>query len=201
VQEELTGGASEDARIADARQVSHWGTRAWFNVHFGPRISIENTVGYGLSTVSYTVEGDQGQSLGLITGALDTREVTGGINYRLTPPQRKYVRLYARAGYGWTSYRLTRVTVGDAAPDAELRVRGGRLPTIYPSASWWPNTSYGGLGLEVFTPPRDWLFNRLGVGARVEVGGSLHRLNVGGSCNCRVTAERGDIAFMLLFGW
>ena len=58
-----------------------------------------------------------------------------------------------------------------------------------------------GLAIEVFTPPRAWLFNRFGVGARIDVGGSLHRLVIGGDCKCRVTAERGEVAMMLMLGW
>lgn len=198
----LGENASGELRMTDAHRVSSWGSRAWFNVYFGPRISLENTLDYGASDVSYTVENEAGEALGRVMGRLHMREVTGGINYRLTPPTQEWLRLYGRAGYGWTSYTLSGVNVdGQSTPREGTRVRGGHLPTLYPSIAWWPNTTYLGLGTEVFTPPRYWLLKRLGVGARVEVGASFHRMAIAGDCNCRVTTERGDVAAMLLFGW
>ena len=95
--------------------------------------------------------------------------MTGGLNYRLTPVEQEWARIYGRAGYGWTDYTVSGVRV-NGAPTEGTRVEGGHLPKIYPSLSWWPNTTYVGLGLEVFAPPRYWLLNRLGVGARIEGG-------------------------------
>jgi hypothetical protein len=92
------------------------------------------------------------------------------------------------------------VTV-NGQPTEGTRVEGGHLPTIYPSIKWWPNTTYVGMGMEVFTPPRYWLLHRLGTGVRVEAGASFHRMAIAGDCHCRTTTERGDVAVMLLFAW
>ena len=186
--------------MENSRRISSWGSRAWFNVYFGPRVSLENTFDYGASDVSYLAKTGSGETVGRVGGRLHVRELTGGINYRLTSPSQKWLRLYGRAGYAWTDYTLSGVTV-NGQPTGEPRVQGGHLPTIYPSLKWWPNTTYLGLGTEVFTPPRYWLFKRLGVGARIEAGASFHRMAIQGDCNCRVTTERADVAMMLLFGW
>lgn len=192
--------AAEGLRMVEAHRGPNWGTRAWFNVYFGPRFSIENTLDYGVTDISYLIRNEAGATYGRVSGRLYIREVTGGLNYRLTPIRQEWLRIYGRAGYGWTSYSISGVTV-NGQPAGATPIRGGHLPTIYPSIAWWPNTTYTGLGMEVFTPPRYWLFKRLGVGARVEVGASFHRMAIAGDCNCRVTTERGDVAMMLLFGW
>jgi hypothetical protein len=196
------GGAGAGTIRAGGRQRgAEWGSRAWIHLHYSSLLSIENSLGYGATTVSYDVLDEQDRLLTTLRGTLFTRELTGGVTYRLPPVQSDILRLYARLGYGWTSYTLTGVTVG-GEPVEGSRLRGGRLPKLYPSRSWWPNSGYAGLGAEVFSPPRYWLLRRLGYGARVEVSGLLHRLEASGSCEgCGVTAERGDVAFMLLVGW
>ncbi|HEX6068192.1 MAG TPA: hypothetical protein VFZ18_00165 [Longimicrobiaceae bacterium] len=200
VQAQLGEAGDGELRMEGVRRVPNWGSRAWFNVYFGNRLSIENTLDYGAADVSYSVRGAEGQSLAFVSGRLHTREVTGGLNYRLTPVEQEWARIYGRAGYGWTDYTVSGVRV-NGAPTEGTRVEGGHLPKIYPSLSWWPNTTYVGLGLEVFAPPRYWLLNRLGAGARIEVGGPFHRMAIAGDCHYRVTTERGDVAMMLLFGW
>jgi hypothetical protein len=81
-------------------------------------------------------------------------------------------------------------------------VGAGYLPKLLPSRTWWPNTAYGGLGIELFTPPKYWLLKRLGYGVRLEATGLSHRLNAPWECEaCHVTANRGDVAMTVVFGW
>jgi hypothetical protein len=129
------------------------------------------------------------------------KDLTGGFNYRVIPLQEAgFWRAHARAGWAWTSYTLRDLSVSGRPLDEPLQ-RGGRFPTIYPSTAWWPTTGYAGLSFEAFTPPRYWLMKRLGVGMRLDLTGSLYRLQIGGECDCRVTARRGDAAFHVLLGW
>jgi hypothetical protein len=109
--------------------------------------------------------------------------------------------MYTRAGYGWLSYRATGLTA-DAVPLTVAEVRGGYLPPLLPSSRWWPNTWYGGGGIEVFSPRRYFLFHLIGYGARVEATGLFNKLTFSEeSGRGDVLARRGDLALSLVFGW
>ena len=57
-------------------------------------------------------------------------------------------------------------------------------------------------GVEAFAPPRYWLFDLLGWGARVEFSELFDDIRVGGAGGRdRVTARRGELAVSLVFGW
>src|SRR5690606_6339540 len=114
-------------RAVSYRRTPEWGSRVWIHLHYGARLSIENSFGYGVTTVSYGIENDAGQGLSELRGTLFTRELTGGVTYRLPPLESEFLRLYARAGYAWTSYSLTHVTI-DGSPVEEGGRRGGRRP-------------------------------------------------------------------------
>jgi len=111
------------------------------------------------------------------------------------------VQLYFRAGYGWLHYHADQLRT-DSVPLATPIIRGGYLPPILPSRRWWPNTLYGGTGIEAFSPPRYWLFHRLGYGVRLEFTEFVNRLHYEESRgHADVTAHRGDVALAVIFGW
>jgi hypothetical protein len=129
------------------------------------------------------------------------RQLTGGLRYITRSTSNQAVQLYFRAGYGWLSYRADQLHA-DSISLATSTVRGGYLPPILPSHHWWPNTWYGGAGLEAFSPPRYWLLHRLGYGARFEFSEYLNRLRYDESSgHGDVTARRGEIALAMIFGW
>lgn len=177
------------------------GSRVWLNLYYGPRISVENTFALGTGTVSYAVEDAAHRPVTMVAGTLDTRELTGGVTYRLPPTTSETLRLYLRGGYAWTDYSLHAVTL-DAQPLPDADRRGGYMLTLLPSRHWWPNTAYAGLGLELASPTRRWILQRLGYGVRLEGTGLLHRLRPAGDCDdCRVMAERGDLSLLLFLAW
>ena len=193
--------AEQGPVMGDWQRTPEWGSRAWFNLYYGSRLSMENSFAYSVARVYYPVWSGTGARLGEVSGRLYTRELTGGITYRLFPMPTDVVRFYGRVGYGWTSTSVRGVNVnGIDVPNAA--VDAGYLPDLLPSLSWWPNTTYGGLGVEFFSPPSQWLFKRLGYGVRLEATGLAHRLDAPWECSeCHVTAERGDVAMTVIFGW
>ena len=99
-------------------------------------------------------------------------------------------------------YLATSSRIASASPTStKTRFSGSGSLATESAADEWPESCHGRTVIEVFAPPRYWLLNRLGVGARIEAGGSFHRMAIAGDCHCRVTTERGDVAMMLLFGW
>ena len=197
----LSDHAPDGAAIGVRRRTPEWGSRAWFNLHYGSRLTLENSFAYSAARVWYPIEGTGRRRLAEVSGELYTRELTGGLTYRLPPTPNEAIRLYSRAGYAWTSSSLGSVTL-NGQPFADADVKVGYLPDLLPSRSWWPNTTYAGVGMELFSPPKYWLFKRLGYGVRIEATGLAHRLNAPWECKeCHVTAERGDVAMTLIFGW
>ena len=90
--------------------------------------------------------------------------------------------------------------------DQELQQRSARdgyLPPLLPARHWWPNTWYGGAGVEVFSPRQYWLLGRLGYGLLAEFTELFNKLAFDDAQSDRgdVTARRGDLAFSLVFGW
>lgn len=172
-------------RIADP------GVRFWAELFFHDRFALENTYSLQVSTISR----------GSVTARLQQRQLTGGVRYtpRVLAADIHSVRMYLRAGYGWLA--LKAYDVGDrGTPMGDERE--GRLPSILPTPSWWPNTWYGGGGLELFAPPGAWLFDRLGYGLRVESSAYYHRLPVNDDRDKgRIGIARGDLAVSLIFGW
>lgn len=129
------------------------------------------------------------------------RQLTGGVRYtpRVLAGYDHSLRVYARVGYGWLSLKAYQVTDEGSALGDE---REGRLPSILPTQRWWPNTWYAGGGMELFAPPRAWLFHRLGYGLRVESSAYYHRLPVNdGVDGGRIGISRQDLAISLVFGW
>jgi hypothetical protein len=176
------------------------GARLWFNLYFGERFSLENTYSVATSHVSYDLLNSSGESIP-IAGVLSLHQLTGGVRYDVFRQRGGSLRMYTRAGYGWLSYRATGLTA-DAVPLTVAEVRGGYLPPLLPSSRWWPNTWYGGGGIEVFSPRRYFLFHLIGYGARVEATGLFNKLTFSEeSGRGDVLARRGDLALSLVFGW
>jgi hypothetical protein len=201
VQARLQAAGEPAARVVTRRGDQHRGSRIWLNLYYGPRISVENTFALGTGEVSYAVEDAAHRPVAMVAGTLDTRELTGGVTYRLPPTTSEALRLYLRGGYAWTDYSLHAVTL-NAAPLPDADRRGGYMLTLLPSRHWWPNTAYAGLGLELASPTHRWLLQRLAYGVRLEGSGLLHRLRPAGDCDdCRVMAERGDLALLLFLAW
>ena len=194
-------GAFADSRSFRRRQ--NRGPRLWFNLYFSDRFSVENTLSWSSTQLSYQVDDAQQQPIATVSGALLLRELTGGFRYDLASLGHESVQLYARTGYGWSWYSLSDLRL-DAALIDSAGGRGGYHPPLLPSRRWMPNSYYLGTGIETFSPRSAWLFHRLGYGARLEASGMLHSLkfddgDVDG--RDRGTVRRGDVAFSVLFGW
>jgi hypothetical protein len=191
---------------ATARRNDVAGPRLWFNLYFGERFSFENTFSWATGRIGYDVVGGDGTALGSVRGDLYMRQLTGGLRYDLVSVADQALRLYARGGYGWLWYEGRRFRLVGSDGDGSLQqrtIRGGYLPPILPARRWWPNTWYGGVGSEVFSPQRLWLLGRLGYGMRVEFTELFNKLAFDDERSGRgdVTARRGDLAFSLVFGW
>ena len=177
------------------------GARLWFDLSLTERRALENSFSWSASAISYALPEDMGAGLSAVHGRLSMRQLTGGLRYITQSTSDNAVQFYIRAGYGWLSYRADQLRA-DSVSLAASTIRGGYLPPILPSHHWWPNTWYGGAGLEAFSPPRHWLFHRLGYGARFEFSEYLNRLTYAESSeHGDVTARRGDVALALIFGW
>lgn len=192
-------GAWTDTR--SYRREASVGARLAFQLHLARRVAVENSFSWSESDVRATLRDADGASIGVIRGALAVKELTGG--FRVTPLAfgGETFQLYGRLGYGWTWYRLRDVVVGDA-PLEGTEVRGGYSPPLLPSRRWWPNSWYGGVGAEAFSPRELWLLGRLGWGARIEISGIGHHLDadVPGARD-QATVQRLDLSTSLIFGW
>ena len=186
-----------DSRRRDAST----GARLAFHLHLARRIAVENSFSWSTTEVRASVRDADGASLGVLRGDLTVRELTGGFRFTPIAFGGETFQLYGRLGYGWTWYRLREVSFGDVVVEG-AETRGGYAPPLLPSRRWWPNSWYGGLGAEAFSPQRMWLFDRLGWGTRVELSGVGHHLTVaapGGEGNA--TVQRMDLSASLIFGW
>jgi hypothetical protein len=175
----------------DWRRMSATGTRFWLNLFFHDRFALENSYSWQHSQVS--------RDGGAVIGALDLRQLTGGMRYSALSAGDETLHGYVRAGYGWLRYETSDVYVRGVP---EQGTRGGHLPLLLPSKTWWPNTWYGGLGMELFSPRNQWLVGRLGFGARVETTAYFKKIRYPkASMQGDVVTRRGDLAFALDFGW
>jgi len=177
------------------------GSRLWFDLSLTERLALENTFAWSASAVSYQLSDVAAAGPPTVRGRLSMRQLTGGLRYTVQSVSDQAVQLYFRAGYGWLSYHTDQMQA-DSVALAASTVRGGYLPPILPSHHWWPNTWYGGAGIEAFSPPRYWLLHRLGYGVRIEFSEFLNRLHFDESSgHGDVTARRGDLALAVIFGW
>jgi hypothetical protein len=172
-------------------RVANPGVRFWAELFFHDRFALENSYSLQTSTISR----------GNVTAKLQQRQLTGGVRFtpRALAGYDHSLRVFARAGYGWLALKAYDVVEADTAIG---EAREGRLPSILPNQSWWPNTWYAGGGVELFAPPRAWLFHRLGYGLRVESSAYYHRLPINdGVDEGRTGITRQDLAVSLVFGW
>lgn len=155
----------EHRRLEPADMQSVNGERLWFDLYFGNRLALENSFAWSSSAARY---GRSSVARTTARAPVTHRQLTGGARVNLTGRETGVFQLFARGGYGWTRHDLrAAIADGDTVPGTGQRV--GYLPTILPSKSWWPNTLYGGVGLELFAPQRLWLLHRAGYGVRTEL--------------------------------
>lgn len=191
--------AAGDPERARPNRRARPGVRFWFNLYFSERFSVENTYSGATSDLSLYVAGTAADGLLLRTASLEMRQLTGGVRYDLIPVAREPAQLYTRVGYGWLWYHADAFRTGGG--DLEDRIdHGGYLPPLLPHRRWWPNTWYGGVGVEYFSPRSQWLFGRMGYGTRVEYTELVNRLHLGEGSGTR-SVWRGDLAWALIFGW
>jgi hypothetical protein len=177
------------------------GYRIWFDLSLTEHLALENTFAWSVSTISSSLSSDSPTPPSVLGGRLTMHQLTGGLRYAVRSMSDDAVQLYVRGGYGWLHYRADQLQ-SDSVSLVTRVVRGGYLPPILPSHRWWPNTLYGGAGVELFSPPRYWLFHRLGYGMRLEFTELLNRLHYEESSgHGDVTARRGDLALATVFGW
>ena len=175
------------------------GTRLWFDLFFRDRFALENTFSWHTSTIGY--DRVENTTIRRVSGRLTMQQLTGGIRYSPYSVLDESVQLYLRTGYGWLQYRADRLTAGTVQL-ASAPVRRGYLPPVLPSRHWWPNTWYGGAGLELFAPREKWILGRLGAGVRIEGSLYLNKLSFDtASGRGDITARRGDVSMALIFGW
>jgi hypothetical protein len=194
----IAARTARGARIDDGsyRRNGSDGNRIWLLLHYGDRFAIENTFSVDTTQLRYTLRDSSGASVGNVSGLLAMRELSSGIRLgrRLFSDQ---LRGYVRMGYMWTWYEVDHTTL-DGQPLLAARTRGGHAPSLIPSTKWWPNSMYGGTGLELFAPRRAWLFGRLGYGIAAELNAIAYPLR-GSRCKCLL--KPGDGALSLVFGW
>ena len=198
----ITASRTAGASTNDARPVRrpHVGSRIGFNLYFGERFSLENSYALGTSDAAYRLASGAGETAN-VTGALQMRQLTGGIRYDAFRQHDGTLRMFGRAGYGWLSYRASGLAVG-SLPLARPELRGGYLPPLLPSREWWPNTWYAGGGIEAFSARRFYLFHLLGYGLRMDFTEFFNKLTFDEeSGQGGVLARRGDLALSLVFGW
>jgi len=194
------GVSTKNATDEHHTRRSHAGARLWFNLYFGERLSLENTYSVATSDVAYDLGVPDGASHRVV-GSLLMRQLTGGLRYDGFRQRSGALRMYARAGYGWLSYRADDLRI-DSTPLDLTSIKGGHLPPLLPSRYWWPNTWYGGGGLEVFSPRRYYFLHLLGYGARIEFTELFNKLTFDESSERgNVLARRGDAALSIVFGW
>ena len=187
----LPHDAASAALDSDWHRTSELGTRLWLDLFFYDRFALENSFSWHRSQIS--------RDAAQVTGALQLQQLTGGIRYSVLSIGDEMLHGYVRGGYGWLRY---------ATSDVRLRgtpvqgVHGGHLPSLLPSASWWPNSWYAGAGAELFSPRKAWLFGRLGFGLRVETTSYFKKVRFpSASAQEDVLTKRGDVATSLVFGW
>ena len=195
-----TAGAAGATNESRPVRRAHVGSKIGFNLYFGERFSLENSYALGTSDAQYDFMPEGGETA-KVSGMLQMRQLTGGLRYDAFRQHDGTFRMFARAGYGWLSYRASALAVS-SAPLARPEVRGGYLPPLLPSSEWWPNTWYAGGGIEAFSPRPYYLLHLLGYGLRVDLTEFFNKLTFDeASGQGDVTARRGDVALSLVFGW
>lgn len=151
------------------------GPRIAFNLFFADRLSVENTLSWSVSEVSYRIDPGDGSDDATVHGELALREFTGGVRY-VAVRVRERLHLAARLGAGWSQYTVRDVRIDEEGiPDGGHK--GGRLPSVLPSKRWLPNAVYGGIGIEIFTAHDRYFLRRVGYGLRAELTTAQHRLD------------------------
>jgi hypothetical protein len=177
------------ANVAQLRRSVDPGSRLWLSIFFHDRFALENTFSWQTSAIGR----------GGVNATLEMRQLTGGVRYTPIAARDEVFHLYVRGGYGWLWYEANDVR---GAPGAPGSMRDGHLPTILPSRRWWPNTWYGGTGVELFSPREAWLLGRLGFGLRIESSAYFNKLSFNNaSGRGDAIAVREDLALSLIFGW
>jgi hypothetical protein len=190
----LAGGATIDANSYDSRGSS--GNRIWMMLHYGDAFAIENTFSMDTARLRYNIRDTAGEVTGTVRGHLARRQLSAGVRVGRTLFTEE-VRGYLRGGYIWTWYALDNTTL-NGRPVATRRTKGGHAPSLIPSEKWWPNSMYGGAGLELFAPKRAWIFGRLGYGIAAEVNMIAFPMR-GERCSCLIKPGEGSLS--LVFGW
>lgn len=176
------------------------GMRIGMQLHYGERFSVENTYAQSMRALTAVKKNADGTAVAHLSGSIDTRDITGGVRYDIVKIKRGLLNLFVRGGYGWTWYKVDHVTVNGSA--ADYTNRGGYAVSLLPSKLWWPNTWYGGAGLELYASRQSWLLPQLGYGLRLEANGSRHRLGATrpGTSNLGIVS-RGDLSVSAVIGW
>ena len=194
----LARGAVRGARIDHRSYLRrpNDGWRIWLLLHYGDRFAIENTISRDTTSLSYGIAADDGNRIATVRGKMASWQASGGVRLsrRLAGNQ---LRGYARAGYIWNWYEIFDATL-DGVTLATTRTSGGHSPSLRPSKTWWPNSMYGGAGVEWFAPRRAWILGRLGYGVSTELSLVAYPLR---TARCSCVLERGDGAVAVVFGW
>ena len=192
--------------LANGRIRDEWGSpldgpRFTFNLFFANRVSVENSVSWGVGDVAYSIEPLDGSRDVRIHGTVAHREFTGGLRVVALSALDGRLQISTRAGAGWMKYLVRQVELdGQVLPDADFR--GGRLPSVLPSKRWIPNAGYLGIGIEAFSSRGRYLFRRVGYGIRADLTGVQHRLDdrMPGTRHGPVQ-QHWDLSVGLVLGW
>jgi hypothetical protein len=178
------------------RRTQVHGMRAWMILHYGDVWAMENSFGIDTSFVQYDVVDASGANAGTVRGRLTMRQLSGGarVSSRFL---RDEVRLFGRGGYSWSWWTLRGASL-DGAPLERSTSKGGHVLSFKPSSKWWPNSMYGGGGVELFAPRRMWLAGALGYGITMELTVHAYPLR---AHRCHCILERADGAVTIVFGW
>ncbi|MGH7556008.1 MAG: hypothetical protein ACREMQ_23645 [Longimicrobiales bacterium] len=174
--------------------------RIWMSLHYGPKFAVQNAFALNTESVEYAVIDADSVPIAQVRGDLEIKELTGGFRYEVQSAFDHAASLFVRGGWGWTWYTVRGVTA--AGQSVDFRRDGGYAVSLFPSKLWWPNTWYGGIGIEFLSPKGVWVGNRIGYGAQIEFTGLVHRLGArrpGGAALGSVT--RSDLAVGLVLSW
>jgi hypothetical protein len=194
----LASGSARGAHVdgASFRRSNVRGMRAWMILHYGDRWAMENSFAIDTGFVSYDITDSSGVRLGRVNGSLTMRQLSGGARFsnRFLHDD---VRLFGRGGYTWSWWTVRGASL-DGQPLERPRTKGGHVLSFKPSKDWWPNSVYGGAGIELFAPRRAWLAGALGYGITAELTVHAYPLR---AHRCHCLLERADGALTLVFGW
>ena len=176
------------------------GVRVGIALHYGEKVSIENTFSINESVIGAQWQHEETGPMDNVNADIKIHDLTGGFRYSVVRSKQGSWHGFLKAGYGWAWYDISNLHVNGQPED--YTQRSGYAVTLLPSKKWWPNSWYGGMGVEYFAPRRGWLLQQFGYGIRAEFTALQHRLGARspGAADQGMT-QRNDLSIYGVIGW